>query len=183
MADAIEESAAVEAGGHGAEAGAHGAEAAAGGMPQLDFATFPSQIFWLIVALVALYYILSRVALPRIAGVIEERHDAIEDDLDRAAEFKRRAAEAEAAYEKALAEAKRKAGEIAAEARAEVQKDLDKAIAKADAEIAARSAESEKRIAEIRDGALASIETVATDAAQAIVETLAPGAADAELPA
>ncbi len=179
MADAIEESAAVEAGGHGAEAGAHGAEAAAGGMPQLDFATFPSQIFWLIVALVALYYILSRVALPRIAGVIEERHDAIEDDLDRAAEFKRRAAEAEAAYEKALAEAKRKAGEIAAEARAEVQKDLDKAIAKADAEIAARSAESEKRIAEIRDGALASIETVATDAAQAIVETLAPGAADA----
>jgi F-type H+-transporting ATPase subunit b len=173
MADAIDESA-------DPELAAHGAEAAAGGMPQLDFTTFPSQIFWLIVALVALYYILSRAALPRIAGVIEERHDAIEDDLDRAAEFKRRAAEAEKAYEHAMAEAKRKANEIAAEARAEVQTELDKAIAKADAEIAARTAESEKRINEIRESAVASIEAVATDTAQALVEALAPGAGDAK---
>ncbi len=159
---------------------AHGAEAAAGGagMPQLDFTTFPSQIFWLVVSLVALYYILSRVALPRIAGVIEERHDAIEDDLDRAAEFKRRAAEAEAAYEAALAEAKRKANEIAAEARAQIQKEVAAATAKAEAEIAAQSAESEKRIQEIRDSALASVEIVANDAAQALVETIAPGAGD-----
>ena len=171
MADAIEDSAAVEA-------GAHGAGAASGGMPQLDFATFPSQIFWLIVSLVALYYILSRVALPRIAGVIEERHDAIEDDLDRAAEFKRRAAEAEQAYEKALAEAKREANEIAAKARAEVQKDLDAAIAKADAEIAAKTSESEKRIGEIRDNALASIESVAVETAEALVAALAPEAKD-----
>jgi F-type H+-transporting ATPase subunit b len=147
-------------------------------MPQLDFTTFPSQIFWLVVSLIALYYILSRVALPRIAGVIEERHDAIEDDLDRAAEFKRRAAEAEAAYEAALAEAKRKANEIAAEARAEIQKELDAATAKAEAEIAAKSAESEKRIKEIRDSALASVEIVANDAAAALVETVAPGAGD-----
>jgi F-type H+-transporting ATPase subunit b len=160
---------------HGA---GHGADAAAGGMPQLDFATFPSQIFWLVVALVALYYLLSRVALPRIAGVIEERHDAIEDDLDRAAEFKRRAAEAEAAYDRAMAEAKRKAGEIAAEARAEIQKELDAANAKAEAEIAAQTAESERRIAEIRDSALASVEAVANETAAALVEKLAPGAAE-----
>ena len=162
------------------DAAAHGAEAAAGGggMPQLDFATFPSQIFWLTVSLIALYYILSRVALPRIAGVIEERHDAIEDDLDRAAEFKRRAQEAEDAYNAALAEAKRKAGEIAAQARAEIQKDLDAATAKAEAEIAAMSAESEKRIAAIRESAMESVETVANDAAAALVEALAPEAAD-----
>lgn len=157
----------------------HGAAPEAG-LPQLDFSTYPSQIFWLLVALVALYFILSRVALPRIAAVIEERHDAIEDDLDRAAEFKRRAGEAEQAYEKALAEAKRKAGEIAGEARAEIQKELDAAMAKADAEIAARSAESERRIGEIRDSALASVEQVATEVAETLVETLAPETADAE---
>lgn len=157
---------------------AHGAGGEAVGMPQLDFATFPSQIFWLIVALVALYFILSRVALPRIAGVIEERHDAIEDDLDRAADFKRRAGDAEKAYDAALAEAKRKAGDIAAEARADIKKELDKATAKAEAEIAAKSAESEKRIAEIRDGALANVDAVARETAQALVEALAPGAVE-----
>jgi F-type H+-transporting ATPase subunit b len=162
---------------HGA---GHGADAASGGMPQLDFTTFPSQIFWLIVALVALYLIMSRVALPKITGAIEERHDAIEDDLERAAEFKRRAQQAEQAYEAALAEAKRKAQAIAAEARAAIQKDVDAAIAKADADIAARSAESEKRIGEIRDGAMANVEAVAIDTAHALVEAFVPGAAGAE---
>lgn len=162
-----------------------GLEAATGvepsaGMPQLDFATFPSQIFWLIVALVALYYILSKVALPRIAAVIEERHDAIEDDLERAAQFRRKAAEAERHYEEARAEARREAGEIAAKTRAEIQKELDVALAKADAEIAARTAESERRIGEIREGARASIEQVAVEVAEALVEALAPGAAEPE---
>ena len=44
----------------------HGAEAA--GMPQLDFATFPNQIFWLLVTLVVIYLILSRVVLPRVGS-------------------------------------------------------------------------------------------------------------------
>jgi F-type H+-transporting ATPase subunit b len=173
--------AAEEAAGHGADAahaadaaahgGGHGADAV--GMPQLDFSTWPSQVFWLLVALVVLYFILSRVALPRIGGVIEERQDAIEDDLDRAAEFKRRAAQAEIAYEAALAEAKAKANAIAAEARGEIQKELDAAIAKADGEIAARAAESEKRIRQIRDSALESVEAVAVETAEALVDALA----------
>jgi F-type H+-transporting ATPase subunit b len=163
------------------EAAGHGAEAASGGMPQLDFNTFPSQIFWLLVALVALYYILSKVALPRIGGVIEERHDAIEDDLDRAADFKRRASEAERAYEAALAEARERAGEIAAKARAAIQADVDKAVAKADAEIAARAAEGEKRIGEIRASALRSIEEVASETAAALVDALAPSASGADV--
>ena len=41
-----------------------------GGMPQLDFSSWPNQIFWLVITLVAIYLILSRVALPRIASVL-----------------------------------------------------------------------------------------------------------------
>jgi F-type H+-transporting ATPase subunit b len=176
---------AAEGAGHAAGAAAHGAGAAAHGgghgteavgMPQLDFSTWPSQVFWLIVALVVLYFILSRVALPRIGGVIEERQDAIEDDLDRAAEFKRRAAQAEIAYEAALAEAKAKANAIAAEARAEIRKDVDAAVAKADADIAARAADSETRIRQIRDSALESVQAVATETAEALVDALAADA-------
>ncbi len=51
---------------------AEGAEQAAG-MPQLDFATFPNQIFWLVVTLVVIYLILNKVALPRIASVLADR--------------------------------------------------------------------------------------------------------------
>ncbi|MEM8741680.1 MAG: F0F1 ATP synthase subunit B' [Pseudomonadota bacterium] len=148
------------------------------GLPQLDFASWDSQIFWLVVSLVVLYLLLSRIALPRIEGVIEDRADAIADDLDRAADFKRKAEDAEAAYETALAEARARAQKIAGEARDEVQKELDAAIAKADAEIAARAAESEARIAEIRDNQRANVEAVATDTATALVASLLPGATD-----
>lgn len=168
------------------ETAAQGAEAAQGaadhgsaGLPQLDFTTWPSQIFWLIVALVVLYLLMVRIALPRIGSVLEERADAIADDLDRAEEFRRKAQEAEATYERALAEARAKAQAIAAETKAEIQKEVDAETARADAEISARAAEAERRIQEIRDSAMASVEIVAKETAVAIVEAVAPDFADA----
>lgn len=160
---------------YGAEGAAHGAT----GLPQLDFTTWPSQIFWLLVALVVLYQLMSKIALPRISNVLEERADAIADDLDKADELRRQAEEAEAAYRQALADARGEAQRIAAEARAEIQKDVDAAIAKADAEISARAAESEKRIGEIRDQAAAAVESVASETAVALVEAVLPELGDA----
>jgi F-type H+-transporting ATPase subunit b len=156
-----------------------GAEAASGGLPQLDFTTFPSQIFWLAVTFIVLFQLMNKVALPRISSVLEERADAIADDLDRAEDFRRKAAEAEASYARALADARAKAQGIAAETRAEMQKDVDAAMARADAEISARAAESEKRIREIRDSALAAVAEVANDTAGAIVEAVMPDVMDA----
>ena len=148
------------------------------GMPQLDFSTFPNQIFWLCVTLVVLYLILSRVALPRIATVLSERHGAIQRDLDKAEEMKRSAVEAENTYTKALADARAKANDIVNEAKVEMQKDLDKAIAKADLEIAAKAAESEKAISAIKDSAVQSVEEVANATANNIVDAILPEAAD-----
>ena len=139
---------------------------------------FPSQIFWLVVGLVVLFLLMSKVALPRIASVLEERADAVADDLDKAEEFKRKAEEAEAAYEQALIDARAKAQEIAAETRAEIQKEVDAATAKADAEIAARAAEGEARIAEIRDSAMASVKEVAEETGAAVVDAIMPDLAD-----
>lgn len=156
------------------------AEHASGGLPQLDLTTFPSQIFWLAVTCVVLFQLMNKVALPRIASVLEERADAIADDLDRAEEFKRKAAEAEEAYNQALADARAKAQGIAGEARAEIQKDVDAALAKADAEISARTAESEKRIREVRDSAKAAVAEVANDTAAAVIEAVMPEALDAK---
>jgi F-type H+-transporting ATPase subunit b len=163
----------TEAGHAAAQAEAHG-----GGLPQLNIETFPSQIFWLIVAFFALYWLMSKVALPRIAGALEERADAIASDLDRAEELKRKAEEAEAAYRQALADARANAQAIAAETRAEIRKEIEAAMAKADAEIAARAAEGEQRIAEIRESAMQSVAQVAEETAVAVVDRLMPGIAE-----
>lgn len=139
------------------------------GMPQLDFSTFGNQIFWLVVTLVVIYLILARVALPRIGGVLAERAGSITNDLARAEELRLKAAEAEAAYEKALAEARAESGRIADTARAEIQAELDAEMEKAEARIAARTAESEKAIAAIRDEAVGSVTAVARDVSREII--------------
>ncbi len=163
---------------HGA---AHGADAAASapGMPQLDFSTWGNQIFWLMVTLVVIYFVLSRIALPRIGAVLAERQGTITNDIAAAEELKAKALEAEAAYDQALADARVEANRIATETRAEIQADLDKAIAEADAKIAAKTAEGEKAIAEIRANAMASVKDVANDTAAAVVAALG-GKADAK---
>ena len=163
---------------HSAEAAGHAASAP--GMPQLDFATFGNQIFWLLVVLAVIYWVLSRVALPRIGGVISDRQGAITGDLMAAEEFKQKAKEAEAAYDKALADARSEANKIIAANKAEMQKELDAAIAHADAEIAARSAESEKRIGEIRASAVEDARSVAREVTEALVQTFG-GSADHDL--
>lgn len=146
-----------------------GAAAESAGMPQLDFGTFPNQIFWLVISLGVLYWVLSNIALPRIAAVLSDRQGAITGDLMAAEDFKTKAREAEAAYEQALAAARAEAQKIVAANRDAIQKELNAAIAKADAEIAARSAESEKRIAQIRDSAVADARDVARDVTAALV--------------
>ncbi len=161
------------------ETAGYGAEAAAPGMPQLDFSTFGNQIFWLCVALVVIYLVLNRIALPRIAAILAERQGTITNDIAAAEDLKAKALEAEAAYDKALIDARAEAQRIVEATKADIKADLDVAIAKADEDIAAKGAESEKAIAEIRAGAMESVKVVAKDTAKEIVAALG-GKADAK---
>lgn len=141
-------------------------------MPQLDFSTFPNQIFWLIVTLVAIYFVLTRIALPRVAGVLAERQGTITNDIAAAEELKQKAVEAEAAYDKALAEARAEANRIVDEAKASIQKDLDAEMAKADEKIAAQTAEAETAISAIRAQADEVAREAAVETAAALVAAL-----------
>lgn len=141
------------------------------GMPQLDLSTFSNQIFWLIVTLFVLYYVMSRVALPRVAAVLADRRGTITSDISAAEEFKLKAQAAEEAYHKAKADARSEANRIVEAAKAEMQAQLDVQIAKADAEIAARTAESERRIREIRDSAMDMVSEVSKEATKDILES------------
>ncbi|MGA0540799.1 F0F1 ATP synthase subunit B' [Neotabrizicola sp. VNH66] len=148
------------------------------GMPQLCADWIPNQIFWLLVSLVVIYFILAKIALPRIGAVLAERKGTITNDLAAAEELKLKALAAEKVYNDALATARTEAAKIVAAAKADIQKELDAATAKADAEISAKASESEKKIAEIKAGALEAVEAVAKDTAAELVGYLG-GSADA----
>ncbi len=163
-------------------AGAAG-EASQKGMPQLNFATWPNQVFWLLVALVIIYIVLTKIAMPRIASVLAEREGRISGDLAAAEELKSKAKAAEKAYNLALEQARVEAGKIILATKAEIQKDLNAAMADADAQISAKAAESEKRIAEIRAGAVQAVSEVARETAGALVVALGGTADDAAIEA
>ncbi|HUX79319.1 MAG TPA: hypothetical protein VMW10_06215 [Alphaproteobacteria bacterium] len=71
-------------------------------MPQLDTSTFPSQLFWLVVCFLALYFILSYIAVPKIARVIETRAETIEAQINKASTYREQAEDLLADYEKTL---------------------------------------------------------------------------------
>ena len=75
-------------------------------MPQLNVASYLPQVVWLVICFVALYFLMARLALPRIAAVLEERTRRRDDDLDRAEKLEAQAEAAAKAYEQVLAEAR-----------------------------------------------------------------------------
>ena len=87
-------------------------------MPQLDVTTWPSQLFWLAITFLALYIVISRIAIPRTGGVIEKRKATISGDLAAAQKLKLdkvpvRWLDLDPADAHALALADTKVGEIA----------------------------------------------------------------------
>ncbi|MEM8985301.1 MAG: F0F1 ATP synthase subunit B' [Pseudomonadota bacterium] len=153
--------------------------AESGPFPPFDPEYFTSSLFWLVVTFALLYWLLSKFAIPRIATVIEERQDQIADDLDQAAELKRQTDEAIASYEKALADAKAKAGAIAAETREKLDAEIADMRTKMEADLNEKTAAAEARITKAKDAAAANVRQVAVETAEAVVERLTGETADA----
>ncbi len=140
--------------------------------PPLDPSTFSSQLIWLAITLGGLYFVLSRIALPRIGEVIEERSDRIQRDLDEAERLKNETEEAIASYEQALAEAKGKANAIAQTTRDELNGEVEAERTRIEAQLASAAADADKRINASKAQAMSSVKDVAQDTAQAIVSRL-----------
>ena len=137
-------------------------------MPQFDPSTFASQIFWLVVAFVVLYLIVSRYAIPRLGEVMEQREKMVQDDLERAGQLKAETEEAIRVYEQALADARSQALGLLREAQDEISRINETRNREVSARIARQIKDGEERIAQARDIALAEVRTIAADAAGAI---------------
>lgn len=161
-----------------AEAGAeHGGGAK---MPQLDFSTYSSQVFWLIITFAVLFILMWKVAIPRVGEVIEAREQKIRADLERAEQLRAEIATTEAAVEEALANARSEAQDVVRKAMDKIAADHAKKQAKLDEELAAKVIEAENSINDARKEALASVREVAQDVASASVEKLTGKAATAK---
>jgi len=151
---------------------ANAAGDASGGLPQLDIATWPNQLFWLLITFTILFLLMNYVVTPRISAVLEGRRDKISGDLEKAKEADAEAKEMQLTYEKALASARADASD---KAQAATKAANDKAAA-AEADMAKKLAKklatAEKKLATMRDEAMANLNDVATEAAQDTVKQL-----------
>ena len=141
-------------------------------MPQLDLNTWPSQIFWLAVTFFALYLVMSRIAIPRTGGVIEQRKSTIGGDVAAAQRLKTDVDSTIKSYEAALADSRAKSQAIVLQNRAELNAEIEAERAKLGAALDIKSAEAAKLIASARAKALTGVETVAADIAADIVNEL-----------
>src|SRR5471030_983374 len=93
--------------------------------PPFDTSTFPSQLLWLAITFGALYYVMSKIALPKVGAVIANRKARIAKDLNDAAAMQQRADAAAKAHEKTLADARLKAQGLAQAAREKLAAESD----------------------------------------------------------
>ena len=140
--------------------------------PPFQTETYPSQLLWLALTFGLFYYLMAKIALPRIASILEVRSDRIAQDLDEANRLKDESDAAIAAYEHDLAEARSRAHTIAQEARDKAKAEADAERAKVDEELSAKLEEAEKRIADIRTRAMGEVSTIASDTATELVSKL-----------
>lgn len=148
------------------------AETSGGGLPQMDVSTFPGQLFWLAITFGILFWQMSSNILPRLGGIIEERKDRIADDLDRAAEFRLEAEEAQKSYEEALSDARAKAQTIAGDTRNAINDEIAALQATMEAELATKVEAAETRITAMRTSATEKVREAAADTTRAVVEAL-----------
>jgi len=142
------------------------------GFPPFNAATFPSQLFWFAIVFIALYLLMSRVALPRVGGIFEVRRTRIARDLDEASRMQRQADEAGAAYEKTLADAKANAQAVAQNMRDKLAAESEARRHELEASLNAKLATAEAQIGATRNQAMANVDAIATEAAAAIVQHL-----------
>jgi F-type H+-transporting ATPase subunit b len=144
-----------------------------GGLPQLrQVDTFVSQVLWLFITFGVLYGLMSRIVLPRIADVMEERQDKVDDDLTRAERLKVEAEGVMSEYEKALAEARGKASSVLKQASEEITGELSAREASFAADLAEKSKAAEGRIVQAKSDALANLRAVAAESAVAVTSKL-----------
>ena len=145
------------------------------GMPQLDFSTFPNQIFWLVVFCVVLFAIVKFFIIPRMEDIFANRRKIIDGNIAKAEEIRLRVSEIEKQIEEELQRAKSQCDEIMNTSGNNIKEQM--ALALEDSKIATTQliSEAEGRLKELRDGSEAAIEKISEELASEIITKISRG--------
>ena len=145
------------------------------GMPQLDFSTFPNQIFWLVVFCVVLFAIVKVFIIPRMEDIFANRRKIIDGNIAKAEEIRLRVSEIEKQIEEELQKAKSQCDEIMNTSGNNIKEQM--ALALEDSKIATTQLinEAEGRLKELRDGSEAAIEKISEELASEIISKISRG--------
>ena len=141
-------------------------------MPQLDPSVWPTQLFWLAITFIALYLVVWRIALPRIADVLEARQRKLDDDLKKAGALRDEAEAILAEYEKMRANAQASAHNALQQAQDAMKAEAERQGRELAARLSKQTDEAEARIAEAKSAALASLEGTVNEVVAAATEKL-----------
>ena len=149
------------------------------GMPQLDFHSFAPQLVWLVIAFVALYLVMSKLAVPAISDTLAKRQAKIQGDLDAAEKANEDTRKLVDDYAKRMAATREESRQLQRD-QAEADSNIANArFAELSEKLNGRIAEAEKRIAGQRDTVMAGLEQMAGEIAQSAYAKLAGQPADA----
>jgi F-type H+-transporting ATPase subunit b len=136
-------------------------------MPQLIPGDIAPQVIWLAIVFVVLYIAFSKIALPKIGDVLDERAARLNGDLDRAAELRKRSEATKAAYEAELAKARAEAQTSAAEVAARMTALADQKQSALARQLADEGKAAEARIAQAKAQAMTGLRQTAAELATA----------------
>ncbi|MDP4022489.1 F0F1 ATP synthase subunit B' [Methylobacterium sp. NEAU 140] len=149
-----------------------------GAFPPFESSGFLAQLIWLALAFGLLYYLMDKIALPRIQAILHNRAERLRSDLDQAQAMKSEADAAGVAYETALSDAQAKARDIAQATRNDLAAEADDKRKSLEGDLNAKLAAAEATIRSRTEQAMGNVREIAGDTAAAIVERLTGQAPD-----
>ena len=147
-------------------------ENSAVGMPQLDFSTFPNQIFWLIVFCVVLFAIVKFFIIPRMEDIFANRRKIIDGNIAKAEELRIRVSEIEKKIEEELQKAKSQCDEIMNASGLNIKEQIASALEDSKVATSQLINEAESRLKELRDGSESAIEKISEELASDIIKKI-----------
>jgi len=133
------------------------------GMPQLNPEFWAAQIFWLVLIFSTLYIAISKIFLPKIINVIENRKLKIVSDIDEAQKLRDSAESKLKEYNQIIENSKKEAQKLMYDNKKQLDADLKQKKQKFSEEIEKELVNAEEEIKELKKTSLLSINKIATE--------------------
>ena len=147
-------------------------EASSGGMPQLDFTTFPNQAFWLVMTLLCLFLMVRFIIIPRMDNILANRRKVVEEDLVGAEKFREAAEELTKSITNEVDESRLRAAELIGKSKETIKLNRQKGLEEASDMVNSIVANSEQTIKKMQKDAKKQIEKISAELTSEIVTKL-----------